>query len=186
MRLHVARPKMIEKLNSLEDPSAAKIDLFGEIFADYLTEFSLLPGERSSITSAVELSAIILKEIKIPIVQFAPLFKKHPVLTRSQPAITQGMQGQDRIISSNTKRRNLLDNTTHWVKGSKCNYAVTDFTVDEESKEIVCHHKDHMKPVKTKIVFSKEGYWKISNFTRHFMVSRKNSEIEIKRVLQYL
>jgi hypothetical protein len=178
VRLHVARPKMIEKLNSLEDPSAAKIDLFGEIFADDPTEFSLLPGERSSITSAVELSATILKEVKIPTVQFASVFKKYLGFTRSQPAITQEKQGQEIFIPSNTKRRNLLDNTTHWVKGLKCNYAVTDFTVDEESKAIFCHHKDHVKPVKTKIVLSKEGYWRISNFSRHVMVSRKIQKLK--------
>jgi hypothetical protein len=64
------------------------------------------------------------------------------------------------------------------VKGLKCNYAVTDFTVDEESKAIFCHHKDHVKPVKTKIVLSKEGYWRISNFSRHVMVSRKIQKLK--------
>ncbi len=32
VRLHIASPSMIDKLNKLEDSSAAKIDLFGEIF----------------------------------------------------------------------------------------------------------------------------------------------------------
>jgi hypothetical protein len=60
---------------------------------------------------------------------------------------------------------------------SKFSYAVTDFTVSEEKREITCHHKDHKKAVNTKIVLSKDGYWNISNFTRHVMVSIKTKEI---------
>jgi hypothetical protein len=84
---------------------------------------------------------------------------------------------QDIIIPSNTKRNNLLGMTTNWVKRSKFSYAVTDFTVSEEKREITCHHKDHKKAVNTKIVLSKDGYWNISNFTRHVMVSIKTKEI---------
>jgi hypothetical protein len=54
---------------------------------------------------------------------------------------------------------------------------VTDFTASEEKREITCHHKDHKKAVNTKIVLSKDGYWNISNFTRHVMVSIKTKEI---------
>lgn len=89
----------------------------------------------------------------------------------------QENNNQDIIIPSNTKRNNLLGITTNWVKRSKFSYAVTDFTVSEEKREITCHHKDHVKAVNTKTVFSKDGYWKISNFTRHVMVSIKTQEI---------
>ncbi|KZR97197.1 Uncharacterized protein APZ42_008067 [Daphnia magna] len=62
--MHVASASMINKLEKHENSSAEKINLFGELFYENPKQFTFLPGERSSIISAVELCASILKENK--------------------------------------------------------------------------------------------------------------------------
>lgn len=193
IRMHVASASMINKLEKHENSSAEKINLFGELFYENPKQFTFLPGERSSIISAVELCASILKENKIPVLQVNSMFRKHSSVasslaaTRPQLAIdtTKG-NAQQFLTSSNaagmnqlptSKGRSLLEAASNnWVQRFKqtnnLNYTLEDFTVCEETRKIVCEHKDHFKATTIRMVFDDKGYWKISNFSRHVTVSR--------------
>ncbi|KAK4013969.1 hypothetical protein OUZ56_026517 [Daphnia magna] len=84
-------------------------------------------------------------------------------LTRSNAA------GMNQLPTS--KGRSLLEAASNWVQRFKqtnnLNYTLEDFTVCEETRKIVCEHKDHVKATTIRIVFDDKGYWKISNFSRH-------------------
>ncbi|KAK4012184.1 hypothetical protein OUZ56_021284 [Daphnia magna] len=186
--MHVASASMINKLEKHENSSAEKINLFGELFYENPKQFTFLSGERSSIISAVELCASILKENKIPVLQVNSMFRKHSSVasslaaTRPQLAIdtTKG-NAQQFLTSSNaagmnqlpiSKGRSLLEAASNnWVQRFKqtnnLNYTLEDFTVCEETRKIVCEHKDHFKATTIRMVFDDKGYWKISNFSRH-------------------
>ncbi|KAK4029025.1 hypothetical protein OUZ56_022040 [Daphnia magna] len=153
IRDYLANESNISKLNKLENSKAAKVALFGEVFCDNPSQFSFLPGEKASITSAVELCWNILKVDKTQLAIAAPTNKAPSEILGPTPA---------------SCKKPLLEVVRYWMLRNKSHLlTLEDVCVSEETKEIVCNHTDHLKAMAFRIVLDVTGYWKISNFTRH-------------------
>lgn len=153
IREYLANQSNITRLNELENSKEAKVALFGEVFWDNPSQFSFLPGEKASITSAVELCWNILKENKVPALNFAPVFRSSPLsrTDKTQLAIAAPTNKKPSEILSPTPtscKKPLLDVVRYWMLRNK-NHVLTleDVCVSEETKEIMCNHMDHLKPV---------------------------------------
>ncbi|KZS02286.1 Uncharacterized protein APZ42_000731, partial [Daphnia magna] len=145
IRDYLANESNISKLNKLENSKAAKVALFGEVFCDNPSQFSFLPGEKASITSAVELCWNILKENKVPALNFAPIFKSTSLsrVDKTQLAIAAPTNKAPSEILGPTPascKKPLLEVVRYWMLRNKSHLlTLEDVCVSEETKEIVCN-----------------------------------------------
>ncbi len=158
IRDYLANESNISKLNKLENSKAAKVALFGEVFCDNPSQFSFLTGEKASITSAVELCWNILKENKVPALNFAPIFKSTSLsrVDKTQLAIAAPTNKAPSEILGPTPascKKPLLEVVRYWMLRNKSHLlTLEDVCVSEETKEIVCNHTDHLKAMAFRIV----------------------------------
>jgi hypothetical protein len=165
-----------------------KLKYFGPLFCKRPKSFRFLPGDIASIEAVVDICKEIVQNNKIPflqchnsVFQYAQkppksnaIKKQHNVPSKCL-AITADGENPESLAKTGTTRannKNLSQYVQNWFEkqGDKYDLSFSDCNIDDNSLVIECRKCNLLKPkhdVRVSIHVDVEGYFKISNFTRH-------------------